>query len=81
MGFFQRLFAALLPKATMDALEAGSRDWMVKCKCGHERSVWELGGIKYGGKAVGKRTLLRCEKCGKRTWHRWHQKSAGQPPT
>ncbi len=81
MGFFQRLFAALLPKDTMAALEAGSRDWIVQCPCGHERSVWELGGIKYGGKAVGKRTLLKCPKCGKRKWHRWYQKSVGQPPT
>jgi DNA-directed RNA polymerase subunit RPC12/RpoP len=81
MSFFQRLFAKLMPKKTMEAMEADSRDWMVQCPCGHERSVWEMGGIRYGASSTGKRTLLRCEKCGKRKWHRFYHKSAEQPRT
>ena len=33
----------------MEALEADSRDWMVQCPCGHERSVWEIGGVRLRG--------------------------------
>jgi hypothetical protein len=77
MGFFQRLFTALLPQKALEAMESDSRDWMVQCPCGHERSVWELGGIRYGGSSTGKRTLIRCEKCGKLKWHRFYRKSAG----
>ena len=80
MGFFQKLFGAVLPKSAMDDMKAESEDWMVQCKCGHETSVWELGGIRYGGKSTGKRTLIKCQKCGKRTWHRFYRKSQGQPP-
>jgi ribosomal protein S27E len=29
-------------------MEAESRTWMVRCrKCGNERSVWEMGGLRY----------------------------------
>jgi hypothetical protein len=78
MPFFQRLFAALLSKSSMDALEADSRDWMVVCPCGHERSIWDIGGIRYGGRSTGKRTLIKCPKCGKHRWHRFYRKSVEQ---
>jgi hypothetical protein len=58
----------LLPRRWADALEADSRRWMVACPCGHERSVWDIGGIRY--KAVGSpRWWMRCPRCGRRTWH------------
>jgi DNA-directed RNA polymerase subunit RPC12/RpoP len=50
-------------------MEADSRQWMVRCPtCGFERSIWDLGGIRW--KAAGnKRTFLRCPNCGHRGWH------------
>lgn len=80
MGFFQKLFGSLLPKETMAALETDSRDWMVQCPCGHAISVWDLGGIRYKAKSRGKRSLIRCQKCGKLRWHRYYRKSVGPPP-
>lgn len=52
------------------AMEAHSRAWLVQCpNCGHERSIWELGGIRY--KAAGNpRMRLRCPKCGQAGWHK-----------
>jgi hypothetical protein len=64
----QRLARKLLPKQTADAMEAESREWRVVCACGHDRSIWDLGGIRY--KAAGNpRKLMKCPACGKRTWH------------
>lgn len=68
MTTVQRLAKTLLPEQTAAAMEAESREWRVVCACGHDRSIWDLGGIRY--KATGNpRTLLKCPACGKRTWH------------
>ena len=81
MGFFQRMLGALLPKSAMDDMKAESEDWMVVCpSCGHETSIWALGGVRYGARSKGKRTLIKCQGCGKRTWHRYYRKSQGPPP-
>ena len=63
----------------VDDMKAESEDWMLQCPCGHETSVAELGGVRYGAKSKGKKTLLKCQQCGKRTWHRFYRKSQGQP--
>ena len=64
----QRLASKLLSKQTADAMAAESREWRVVCACGHDRSIWDLGGIRY--KAAGNpRKLMKCLACGKRTWH------------
>jgi uncharacterized Zn finger protein len=47
---------------------------MLRCpECSFERSVWELGGIRW--RAHGNsRNLLRCAQCGKRTWHQMERR-------
>jgi transposase-like protein len=72
----------LLPRRWAEALEADSRLWMIVCpRCGHERSVWDIGGIRY--KAVGNpRWFMRCPGCGRLSWHRVAKKEppdAGRP--
>ncbi|HEX8845246.1 MAG TPA: hypothetical protein VF791_11410 [Pyrinomonadaceae bacterium] len=74
MGFFQKLFGGLFSKDRAADMEAESRAWMMQCPCGHEISVWEAGGIRYKAKGE-KKTLMRCQKCGERTWHRVYKKS------
>ncbi len=61
-------------------MEAHSRAWLLQCpNCGHERSFWEIGDIRY--KATGnQRHLMRCPGCGKVRWHRAH-KGANFPTT
>ena len=78
MGFMQRMLTTLLPKTSVEAMKAESEDWMVQCPCGQETSVWALGGVRFGAKSKGKKTLMKCAKCGERTWHRFYQKSAEQ---
>lgn len=68
MGWLQNVMTRILPQKWAAAMEAESRAWKMRCKCGHEISVWETGGIRWG--ARGRTwTLWRCPHCGV-TWHR-----------
>lgn len=58
----------VLPRAWGESMRRDSEAWKLVCPCGHARSYWEIGGIRW--KAQGNpRTLLRCPACGERTWH------------
>jgi ribosomal protein S27E len=69
MSRTQRFFTRFAGAETAAAMEAHSRAWLVRCpNCGHERSIWELGGIRY--KAAGNpRLRLTCPNCGQAGWH------------
>jgi transposase-like protein len=58
----------LAPAEMAARMEAESREWMMRCpNCGAERSIWELGGIRY--KARGRpRRRTTCWQCGRRGW-------------
>lgn len=65
----QRLAQWLLPRRWSESMEVESRQWMAECPCGHGRSIWELGGIRW--KAAGRpRRLMRCPKCSQLSWHK-----------
>lgn len=67
MSFVQKFIATVLPPRWVASLETASRDWKLQCPCGHERSVWEAGGIRW--KAAGTpKVLLPCPACGQKTW-------------
>lgn len=54
---------AWLPPAVAAELERESRSWIMTCSAGHERSVWEAGGLRY--RARGKPIKLAwCPQCG-----------------
>ena len=56
------------PRGVASDMEAESRTWMVRCRsCGHERSIWELGGVRYRARGRPK-TLIRCRNCGRIRW-------------
>jgi hypothetical protein len=63
MGFIQKLVTTFVPAKTALAMEEESRQWMMRCDCGHEISIWDAGGIRFGAKGSPK-TLYRCPKCG-----------------
>ena len=51
------------------AMEAESREWLVRCPaCGHEQSIWELGGVRYGARGT-KYIFRRCTECRQVGWH------------
>ena len=74
MSATQRFFATVLPASWARSMEAESRAWMVRCPCGFERSVWDMGGIRW--KAAGKpKQYLLCRSCGQLNWHTIYRKA------
>lgn len=65
----QKLIKLFVSEMTFAAMVAESRLWTVKCaNCNHERSIWEMGGIRY--KAAGNPRMYRlCPNCGQSNWH------------
>ena len=67
MSFIQRLVTRLAPHRAAE-IERESREWLVTCPhCGHARSYWELGGVRYKAASKGKRMGIHCPSCGKRS--------------
>ena len=68
MSSTQNFFMRILPPAWAEEMRAESQRWILRCTCGHERSIWEAGGIRW--KARGNpRRWMTCPQCGKKTWH------------
>ena len=75
MSTIQKIITSLVPASWARSMEAESRDWMARCTCGFERSIWEIGGIRW--KAAGSpRRRLQCPQCGQSTWHTVYRKTA-----
>jgi DNA-directed RNA polymerase subunit RPC12/RpoP len=76
-SFIQRLALRLMPKRA-EAIERESREWIVTCPhCGHKRSYWDIGGIRFKAKSKGKRIGARCPACGRRGMHRVERRPDG----
>ena len=77
MSLIQRLVTALGPRSWAADMEAESRAWMLRGRCGHERSMWDAGGIRW--KAAGSpRRLMRCPDCREWSWHTVYRRHAGE---
>lgn len=65
MSGLQRFILALLPRRWGEEARAQSQAWHLCCtRCGTGRSVWDAGGIRWKARSAGKRTLVRCARCG-----------------
>jgi DNA-directed RNA polymerase subunit RPC12/RpoP len=72
----QRFIARLFGTRAGD-MESESREWLVICpKCGRERNIWELGGIRYKARSRGKRMGMRCDACGSWRMHKVERRKA-----
>jgi len=76
MSLVQRLMMKILPARWAEDMRADSERWKIRCpSCGHERSIWEIGGIRW--RAAGQpRRLWRCRECGKVAWHIIYRKES-----
>lgn len=70
MNWLQRLVIGVVPRAWGEAIEAESREWTFRCfECRHERSLWDMGGMRWKSNKPTQRYRTWCPKCGRRTWH------------
>lgn len=74
MAFTQQFLSWILPTGKFEEMRNESLSWMVQCTCGFERSVWEIGGVRWKANGNPKR-FAACPSCGQKTWHRVYQKS------
>jgi hypothetical protein len=77
MSWFQKAVLALVPRQTAEKMEEESRDWVLTCTCGHDTSLWDMGGIRYGGRGKSW-TMTRCGGCGRTFWGSLHKRSRFQ---
>jgi hypothetical protein len=76
MSVIQRFAKLILPRKWSESLKAESREWIVFCPCGHSKSIWDMGGIRW--KAKGERmVLMMCRQCRERTMHKISRERAG----
>jgi hypothetical protein len=69
--WMRNLLLRFYPRSWAAAMEAESREWMVRCRtCGAERSIWELGGVRWKARRKSKMWMFRlCSDCGRWRWH------------
>jgi hypothetical protein len=82
MSRIQQVISRRVPATWAASMEAESRTWMVCCRsCGFERSLWELGGIRWKKKGSGKSwTWGRCPQCGKLGVHSISRRDPAESP-
>jgi hypothetical protein len=65
LSLTQRFITSLVPRSMAEDMERHSRAWKIRCcTCGAEKSIWDIGGIRYKAYSKGKYTLTRCIPCG-----------------
>lgn len=79
MNWLQRLVIGVVPRSWGEAIEAESRTWIFRCsQCGHERSLWALGGMRWKSTKPTQHYRVRCPQCQQRGRHTLGR--AGGPP-
>lgn len=68
MSSIQKFFKTVFPASWAASMEAESRSWMMRCPCGFERSIWDIGGIRWKAKGTKKNYKL-CPSCKELNWH------------
>ena len=67
------LILKLAPRGMALRMEAESREWVMQCpNCGAERSIWELGGLRYKAKGQPRRRTT-CWACGRSGWFKTYR--------
>ncbi len=69
----QKILTGLLPRSWAQPMETESREWMTRCSCGQEQSVWDAGGIRWKAKGTPKR-LMNCPACGTQSMQTLYRK-------
>ena len=65
MSFIQKFLKIVLPKKIFQKIKEDSEKWFYVCECGFEKSLWEVGGVRFLAYPRKKITLGFCPKCQK----------------
>jgi hypothetical protein len=79
MSSTQRFVMEIVPRRWAADIEAQSRSWMARCPCGHEMSIWELGGIRWKARGTPTR-MMACPACSTLTPHKIYRKTDETSP-
>ncbi len=63
MNWIQRLITRIVPGRIARAMEVESRAWFLRCACGRDTSVWDMGGIRWIAAGRPYRRA-KCAQCG-----------------
>jgi hypothetical protein len=77
MASQHRFLKFILPKKAFEAVKAGTKQWLIECKCGHKRDFWDLGGVRHKGYGEP-RKFYYCPKCDKARWHKVRKKTSSE---
>ena len=86
MSFTQTIARHVLCGRLYESLRSESESWVMRCPCGAETSVWDMGGIRW--KATGEpRRMGKCSTCARVFWgtvyrtngHNGHSGTMNQP--
>ena len=80
MTTLQNILTGVLCDKWAASMEAESRDWVMQCPCGHETSIWEMGGVRW--KAAGNpRRHGRCVLCNQTFFGKVYRRGEQPRPT
>src|SRR5690606_32397680 len=77
MSLTQTIARNLLSDRLFESLRAESQSWVMRCPCGAETSVWDMGGVRW--KAAGEpRRMGRCGTCGRNFWGQVYRRAVSR---
>ena len=80
MTWLQRFVLSVVPRSWAEGIEAESRLWILRCtQCGHERSLWEWGGMRWKSTKPTQHYRVRCPQCGQKARHSLSLEAPQQP--
>ena len=64
MSRIQKLLKFFLSLNSFKKIKSESQNWLFKCDCGNDFSIWDIGGIRYKAKGNPIK-VVKCNKCQK----------------
>jgi hypothetical protein len=79
MSLTQTIARNLLSDRLYESMRAESQSWVMRCPCGAETSIWEMGGIRW--KAAGEpRRMGHCGTCQRSFWGQVYRQARRRAP-
>jgi hypothetical protein len=64
MSIIQKILKAAFSEKFFQKIKKESQNWIIECKCGYSKSMWEAGGVRFCA-TPAKKIWGRCPMCKK----------------